>query len=175
MSAELVAAHDLAPLVQTLRLIVFDFDGVFTDNAVYVFEDGREAVRCWRGDGIGLRALEHAGLALLILSTETNPVVRARAAKLRVRCVQGVENKFAALDSLAREMQIKMEHIAFVGNDVNDAECLRAVGFPIVVQDAHPAVRTLARYCTQTRGGYGAVREVCDLITQMIHDTALNT
>jgi YrbI family 3-deoxy-D-manno-octulosonate 8-phosphate phosphatase len=150
-----------------LRLIVFDFDGVLTDNAVYVFEDGREAVRCWRGDGIGLRALERVGITPLILSTETNPVVSARAEKLRVRCVQGAENKAHALKELISEMGCALEQVAYVGNDVNDAECLRVVGLPIVVQDAHPSVFPLARYCTTARGGYGAVREVCDLIVEI--------
>lgn len=149
-----------------LVLVVFDFDGVFTDNAVYVFQDGTEAVRCWRSDGIGLRALEQIGLMPMILSSETNPVVRARAEKLRVRCIAGVENKLAALEQLKHEYQIEFAQMAFVGNDVNDAECLRVVGLPMVVKDAHPAVIPLARYQTHTRGGYGAVREVCDLLVE---------
>lgn len=153
--------------VRALRLVVFDFDGVFTDNAVYVSQDGREQVRCWRGDGIGLRALERVGLIPLILSTEPNPVVGARAEKLRVRCHHGIENKLRELQSIAAEMKIPFAQISFVGNDVNDAECLRAVGLPIAVQDAHPSVLPLARYRTQTRGGYGAVREVCDLIVSI--------
>lgn len=161
------APTKLKSLAQDIRVVVFDFDGVFTDNTVYVSEDGHETVRCWRGDGIGLRALERAGLTPLILSTEVNPVVRARAEKMRVRCIQGVENKLSSLETLVRELGVILGQIAYVGNDVNDADCLRVVGFPIVVQDAHPAVVPLARYQTQTRGGYGAVREVCDLFVQI--------
>lgn len=152
----------LRALLQTIRLVAFDFDGVFTDNMVYVLEDGREAVRCSRADGIGLRALERLGILPVILSTETNRVVAARAAKLKIRCVHGLEDKLGSLVSLAGEMGIELSECAFVGNDVNDAACLRAVGLPIVVQDAHPDVLGLARFKTETRGGYGAVREVCD-------------
>lgn len=163
-----LSAAELSQALRLVRVIVFDFDGVFTDNAVYVFEDGREAVRCWRGDGIGLRAVERIGILPLILSTETNPVVRARAEKLRVRCIQGVEDKLQVLQSIAAELQFEMKQIAYVGNDINDEECLRAAGLPIVVQDAHPSVVPLGRYQTQTRGGYGAVREVCDLFVQVL-------
>ena len=158
----------LETLVRRLRLVVFDFDGVFTDNAVFVFEDGREAVRCWRGDGLGLRLLQRFGIETCILSTETNPVVTRRAEKLGLRSIQGVTDKLAALKTLAGEGGIGLNEVAFVGNDVNDADCLAAVGLPIVVADAHPAVKPLACYRTTRRGGYGAVREVCDLIDRIL-------
>ncbi|HZQ05154.1 MAG TPA: HAD hydrolase family protein [Anaerolineae bacterium] len=163
---------ELAQNIEMIKLIVFDFDGVFTDNMVYVFEDGREAVRCYRGDGIGLRNVERLGITPIILSTEINPVVSTRARKLRVRCIQGCENKSSALADLANEFALRMEHIAYVGNDVNDRECLSVVGLPIVVQDAHPSVVPLAQYRTQAPGGYGAVREVCDLFEQVLLKTS---
>lgn len=147
-----------------LRLVAFDFDGVFTDNCVYVLQDGNEAVRCWRGDGLGLRKLDTAGIASVIISTETNPVVTARSTKLRVRCIQGCEDKEEALIKIASEMGIGLAEVAFVGNDINDARCLASVGVPIVVADAHPDVLGLAAYRTVARGGFGAVREVCDLV-----------
>lgn len=152
----------LRAFLQTIRLVAFDFDGVFTDNMVYVLEDGREAVRCSRADGIGLRTLERLGITPVILSTETNRVVAARAAKLKIRCVHGLQDKLGTLALIAAEMEIGLSECAFVGNDINDAACLRAVGLPIVVQDAHPDVLGLARFKTEARGGYGAVREVCD-------------
>jgi len=157
------APSDIKHLIQSIRLVVFDFDGVFTDNMVYVFEDGREAVRCFRSDGIGLRALEGVGVTPVILSTETNPAVRARAEKLRVRCIHGVKDKLDALLAIMTELECTLDQTAFVGNDINDADCLCAVSLPIVVNDAHASVLPLARFRTQTRGGYGAVREVCDL------------
>lgn len=156
--------------MKNIRLVAFDFDGVFTDNMVYVLEDGCEAVRCSRADGIGLRALERLGIVPVILSTETNRVVAARAAKLKIRCVHGLDDKLGTLAAIASELGIELSQCAFVGNDVNDAACLRAVGLPIVVQDAHSDVLALAKFKTDTRGGYGAVREVCDWFAQTLND-----
>jgi YrbI family 3-deoxy-D-manno-octulosonate 8-phosphate phosphatase len=154
--------------ISNTRLVAFDFDGVFTDNMVYVFEDGSEAVRCFRSDGIGLKKLKKLDIETVIISTESNPVVSARAAKLKIRCFQNCEDKRQILESLAQEMGVSMAEIAFVGNDINDLPCLTCVGLPIVVQDAHPDVVTLATYRTRNRGGHGAVREVCDLFEQVL-------
>jgi 3-deoxy-D-manno-octulosonate 8-phosphate phosphatase (KDO 8-P phosphatase) len=155
-------------LVRRIRLVVFDFDGVFTDNMVYVFQDGSEAVRCSRSDGLGLEKLRALGLQLAIISTETNPVVSARARKLKLRCVQGCSDKRTALDELVREMGIPFAEVAFVGNDINDLSCLTSVGLPIVVQDAHREVIPYGRYRTAAPGGRGAVREVCDLFERIL-------
>ncbi len=157
----------LAERIRGVRLVVFDFDGVFTDNAVYVSQDGAESVRCWRGDGFGLRKLEAMRVAAIVLSTETNPVVQARCQKLAVPCLSGVKDKRAALEAIRREMGLELEQVAFVGNDVNDLECLACVGLPIVVEDAHPDVVSAARYRTAAPGGRGAVREVCDLFERV--------
>ena len=155
-------------LIRKIRLIAFDFDGVFTDNMVYVFEDGREAVRCSRGDGLGLQKLQQLGVEAMIISTEQNPVVSARAQKLRIRCVQDCRDKRAELEKIAQELSISLEQVAFVGNDINDKPCLTCVGLPIVVQDAHPDVLPLARYRTRRAGGRGAVREICDFFARML-------
>jgi YrbI family 3-deoxy-D-manno-octulosonate 8-phosphate phosphatase len=164
----LLDADALAERLRAVRLIVFDFDGVFTDNMVYVFEDGREAVRCTRADGIGLEKLRRLGLPAMILSTETNPVVTARSRKLKVRCIQGCADKRLALDAVAAEMEIPLEQVAYVGNDINDLCCLECVGLPIVVRDAHPDVLPYGRYRTHAPGGHGAVREVCDLFARAL-------
>ena len=158
----------LEECIRAVRLVAFDFDGVFTDNMVYVFQDGSEAVRCFRGDGIGLRKLERMGIETIIISTETNPVVSARSRKLGIRCVQGCKDKRAALETIIQEMSLSLAQVAFVGNDVNDLPCLTCVGLPIVVQDAHPDVVPHARYQTRARGGHGAVREVCDLFERVL-------
>jgi len=157
----------VAELVRAVKLVAFDFDGVFTDNSVYVFEDGSEAVRCSRSDGIGLRKLDRLGVETIIISTEVNRVVAERAEKLKIRCVHGVEDKRAKLQSIADEHGFDLVDIAFVGNDVNDLGCLEVVGLPIAVQDAYPEVLRLAKYTTKTLGGYGAVREVCDLFERV--------
>jgi 3-deoxy-D-manno-octulosonate 8-phosphate phosphatase (KDO 8-P phosphatase) len=160
---DLVEERSFRELLQRVRLVAFDFDGVFTDNTVYVFGDGREAVRCCRSDGIGLRKLDQLGIRHVIISTETNPVVTARGDKLKIRCLQGCEDKRQTLDGLLAEFGLSLTQVAFVGNDVNDLPCLSCVGLPIVVQDAHPDVIPYACYRTTARGGEGAVREVCDL------------
>ena len=159
----MLTGSDLEKVVRSIRLVVFDFDGVFTDNTVYVSEDGRESVRCWRGDGLGLRKLERLGIPAIVISTETNAVVQKRAAKLRIECQNGVEDKYAALTAVTARFGVSMEQVAFVGNDINDAVCLGEVGLPIGVADSHPDIDSCIRYRTRARGGQGAVREVCDL------------
>jgi 3-deoxy-D-manno-octulosonate 8-phosphate phosphatase (KDO 8-P phosphatase) len=163
---------DLSPAlvdaIRAVRLVVFDFDGVFTDNFVYVDQQGVESVRCWRGDGLGLRAIEKLGLHAAIVSTETNPVVAMRARKLKIECFQGIDRKLDEIDALRTRHQLERSQLAFVGNDTNDAECLQVVGLPIVVADAHDDVRSLARYTTRAPGGRGAVREVCDMIASVV-------
>ena len=148
----------------TIQAVVFDFDGVFTDNRVLVSEDGREAVQCHRGDGLGLDYLRGTGIPLVVLSTERNPVVAARCRKLRLECRQGLDDKLAALKQFAEERRIDLSSVVYVGNDLNDAECLTAVGCGIVVADAHPSVMQIASIVLKHRGGDGAVRETCDLI-----------
>ncbi|UCD80962.1 MAG: HAD hydrolase family protein [Desulfobacterales bacterium] len=160
-------------VIRRIRLIAFDFDGVFTDNMVYVFEDGREAVRCFRSDGIGLHKLKKLGIETVIISTEANPVVSARARKLNIRCIQNCQDKRAALQEIAREKKVALDQVAFVGNDINDLACLEFVGLPIVVQDAHRDILATARYQTKNPGGRGAVREVCDLFERVLAQKGL--
>jgi YrbI family 3-deoxy-D-manno-octulosonate 8-phosphate phosphatase len=151
---------------QPIGLLVFDFDGVLTDNRVYVFEDGREAVACNRGDGMGLSMLRTAGVPIAVLSTEQNSVVDARCRKLQLECKHGLSDKRAALTALAREKNVDLQHVVYVGNDVNDVGCMDAAGFAIAVADAHPRARERADLVLSARGGEGAVRELCDLILQ---------
>ena len=116
--------------LRAIGLVVFDFDGVFTDNRVWVNETGEESVACWRGDGIGLRRLDEVGVPYVIVSTEPNPVVAHRAEKLRARCVHDVADKLAVLREEAVRAGVGLDAVAYVGNDVNDASCLEAVGLP---------------------------------------------
>lgn len=154
--------------IRSIRLVAFDFDGVFTDNKVYVFQDGSEAVCCYRGDGIGLAKLKQLGIALVIISTEINPIVGVRSKKLGIPCVQGCADKRAALTTIASDLGLLLHQVAFVGNDLNDLGCLEDVGLPIVVRDAHADVAGTALYQTQSGGGQGAVREICDLFERVI-------
>lgn len=161
-------APALEKLIGQIKLVVFDFDGVFTDNTVYVSEDGKESVRCWRSDGIGLRKLDKLGIASAIISTEANNVVVERSKKLHIRCIHNCSDKLTALNELADELRVKLSEIAFVGNDINDSCVLKEVALPIVVADAHEDVVPLARLKTSRSGGFGAVREVCDLFERVL-------
>lgn len=151
-------------LLAGVELIAFDFDGVFTDNTVQVSQDSVESVRCWRSDGLGLSRLRSLGVPLFIVSTETNPVVAARANKLKLPCRQGIEDKAAAILNLCRELGVDPRRTLFVGNDINDIPAFNSVGIPVAVADAYPEVfpHVLAR--TARPGGQGAVREVCDWV-----------
>ena len=153
---------ELEPLLAAVRLAVFDFDGVFTDNRVWTNERGEESVVCSRSDGLGLRRLDEVGVAYVIVSTEANPVVGVRARKLGAEAVQGVDDKLAALREHADARGVELEQVAYVGNDVNDADCLRSVGLPVVPVDAWPEVVPLARWVLSRGGGDGCVREFCD-------------
>ena len=156
-----------APSIDELRsveLVVFDFDGVFTDNRVWVSETGEESVACWRGDGLGLRRLDDVGVSYAIVSTEPNAVVARRAEKLRARCVHGVDDKLAVVRDEAARVGVALEVVVYLGNDVNDSACLEAVGLPIVPADAWPEVVPLARWVLERPGGRGCVRELCDAL-----------
>jgi 3-deoxy-D-manno-octulosonate 8-phosphate phosphatase (KDO 8-P phosphatase) len=155
---------ELQPLLRRVRLAVFDFDGVFTDNRVWVNEAGDELLAFSRSDGLGLRRLDEVGVRYLIVSTEPNPIVSARAVKLNAECVQGVDDKLAVVFERTEELGVALEDTAYIGNDVNDADCLRAVGVPVVPADAWPEVRPLAKWVLSRPGGAGCVREFCDAV-----------
>ncbi len=161
------AASGRAPvrrLLSSIALVVFDFDGVFTDNRVLVLDDGREAVTCDRGDGLGISRLRRLGIPVVVLSTEANPVVAARCRKLDLECIPGVEDKLPVLRRLAAERGAALCNTVFVGNDVNDLACLDAVGYAVVPADAYPCVRPHADLVLASAGGRGAVRDLCDLV-----------
>ena len=161
--ARLLAAYfDVHPDLTTADVdaVVLDFDGTLTDDRVAVDQDGRETVTVHRGDGLGIAALRRAGVDVVILSSERNPVVAARARKLKIRALTGIAHKGEALTQWCAEQGHDLKRTAFVGNDVNDLPCFDLVGWPIAVADAHHSVRARARIVTTARGGHGAVREV---------------
>jgi N-acylneuraminate cytidylyltransferase len=144
--------------------IIFDFDGVFTDNKVYVDQDGRETVRCDRGDGMGIEMLKKAGIPMLILSKEKNPVVEARARKLEIECVQGVEDKISELVKWAELTGVHLTQCLYMGNDVNDLNCMNRVGISVAPRDAHHSVRTSTSLILDSSGGCGALRELAEKV-----------
>lgn len=151
-------------VLNSLRLVAFDFDGVFTDNQVTVGEDGAEYVTCCRSDGIGISRLQKEGVITVVISSEQNPVVVQRCKKLQIDCCHGCADKLNVLREVMKRHSIAAEHVAFVGNDINDIDCLKAVGLPICVQDAFDEVKQCCVLVTDRKGGFGAVREICDRI-----------
>ncbi|WP_240424024.1 acylneuraminate cytidylyltransferase [Microbacterium halotolerans] len=168
---QLDIARALAPLAAeptsvpfAVDAVVTDFDGVHTDDRVTVSSDGIEHVRVSRSDGMGVRLLREAGIDALILSTETNPVVTARARKLRIDVLQAQDDKASALRTWADARGIPLKRVAYLGNDVNDLPVLEIVGWPVAVSDAHPLVLAAARLVLERAGGSGAVRELADRV-----------
>jgi len=150
--------------LKKIKLVLFDFDGVFTDNSVYISHDGIESVRCYRSDGIGISKLKTLKIPTYIISTESNIVVSVRAKKLKIPVLQNVKDKSKSVKKLCNDLNIKLEDTMFVGNDINDINALNIVGFPIGVLDSYPEIIPHIKYKTSKPGGHGAVREVCDLI-----------
>lgn len=163
-SGRALGGSALERVLREIRLMVFDFDGVFTDNRVLVGEDGSEYVFCNRADGLGLANLRQNGIDCIVLSTETNPVVARRCEKLKLECFQGCADKGKVLEEILRRKKIDSARVGYVGNDINDLDCMKNAGVAICVADAAPEIRALAHWITSRRGGEGAVREICDLV-----------
>lgn len=172
---DLARAQALAPLFDAHRpgalpthddidAVVLDFDGTQTDDRVLIDSDGREFVSVHRGDGLGIAALRRSGLEMLILSSEQNPVVAARARKLKLPVLHGIDRKDLALKQWCEEQGIAPERVLYVGNDVNDLPCFALVGWPVAVGSAHDVVRGAARAVTTVPGGEGAIREIAGWI-----------
>ena len=151
-------------LPKQVDLVVFDFDGVMTDDRVWVDQSGHESVAANRRDGMGIAAMHKSGIQMVVLSTEPNPVVTARCRKLDLPVIQGLTDKATALHHLLQERQLQPENVIYVGNDINDLPCFGLVGCAIVVADAHPDVLAQADIILSHPGGHGAVRELCDRI-----------
>ena len=151
-----------AGLPDSVALVVFDFDGVLTDNKVYTAQDGTEMVACDRGDSLGLDHLRAAGVPMMILSTEANPVVAARAAKLKLPVAQACGDKAAWLARHFADNGVDPAAVVYVGNDLNDREAMALVGFTVAPADAHPDIKKIASLVLTRAGGQGAVREFAD-------------
>ena len=162
--AQARAAQALLP--EPVAALVMDFDGVLTDDAVTLSQDGVEHVRCSRSDGMGIDLLRSTGLPMIVLSREENAVVAARCAKLKIPCIHGLRTKLATLRQWADDNDIDLARTVYVGNDVNDLECMAAVGCPATPADAHPAARDAALLVLTRNGGHGAIRELADMILE---------
>ncbi|MDR1881449.1 MAG: haloacid dehalogenase [Prevotella sp.] len=147
-----------------ITTIFFDFDGVFTDNTVYVDQNGIEMVRCSRADGIGIELLHKEHIRMLIISSEDNPVVSARAAKLNLPVFQVCNNKSVFLENYLKKENVNPEYTAYVGNDINDIEAMQLFRCKVCPTDSHPYISAIANIKLNASGGNGAVREFCEMI-----------
>jgi 3-deoxy-D-manno-octulosonate 8-phosphate phosphatase (KDO 8-P phosphatase) len=152
--------------MNSFKLLVYDFDGVMTDNKVYVDQNGNEMVQVSRADGLGIAEIRKLGIQQMILSTETNSVVSARANKLDLFCLQGVDNKAQALTDYCENNQTPLNDVAYVGNDINDLAVMKLVGVTFCPADAHVSIKEISQYILESKGGEGVAREIFDLLTQ---------
>jgi len=150
--------------IKNIELIIYDFDGVMTDNKAYVFQDGSEAVRVNRSDGLAVRMIKDLGIKQVIISMETNPVVRARAKKIGIPCINGVGNKLAVVKDYLKKNKIDKKNVVFIGNEINDVLAMQYVGVPVSPADAYPEVKKISKIVLKTKGGHGAVREFMEIL-----------
>ena len=141
---------------------------MFTDNRALVHQDGSESVWVSRADGMGISRLNKFNFPMVVISTERNPVVSARCEKLKIECMQGIDDKLPVLIEWAAKHDLSIDDTAYVGNDINDVECMRAVGTAIAPADSHASVLEVADIVLTASGGYGAVREIADAILERL-------
>lgn len=150
---------------QDVRLAAFDVDGVFTDGRFYLSDAGVESKAFSTQDGFGIKKLLAADVQVAVISSRRSGAVQARMSELGVQhVVQGAADKLAAFDLLIESLQLAAEHCAYVGDDVPDLPVLKRVGFAIAVANAVDEVKECCDYTTRSPGGFGAVREVCELL-----------
>jgi 3-deoxy-D-manno-octulosonate 8-phosphate phosphatase (KDO 8-P phosphatase) len=152
--------------LKNIDLIVYDFDGVMTDNKVLVFEDGQEAVFCNRADGLAIGEIKKRKVPQVILSTETNKVVKVRAQKLGIEVVCGVADKKVVLVNYCKERGYHLNKTLYIGNDLNDLEAMQAVGHPFAPEDASEAVKNTAEAIIPRKGGDGVIRELFETVLE---------
>ena len=149
-----------------ISLFAIDFDGVFTDNRVFIDENGKETVVCDRSDSLGLKMLneKRPDITVIVISKETSRVVRARCDKLKITCYIGIDDKLTTFRKIITDMKLDPVQVAYMGNDVNDLECMTYAGIGVAVADSDPKVLAIADYITRKNGGCGAIREFIDIV-----------
>ncbi len=152
--------------LKSYKTFVFDFDGVMTNNKVFVFEDGKEAVLCNRADGFGVGILKSLDIKMLILSTEKNKVVLERAKKLNLEVINASNDKASDLTTWANTNNLLLEDICYIGNDLNDYEVMKKVGYSIAPADAYSEILDIADFITNAKGGDGVIREIAHIMTE---------
>jgi len=143
-------------------MLVFDFDGVLTDNLVHLDQNGKESVSCSRADGLAFDVLRKLDKPTFILSTENNPVVTMRAKKLKIPVVQGVDDKVEVMKKLVNKNNYNLKNILYVGNDLNDYLVMQLCGYTICPADSHSKIKEISDVVLKTNGGNGVVRELLE-------------
>lgn len=158
-------SDDVADKALQIKLLICDVDGVFSDGRIYLGNSGEELKAFHTRDGYGIKALRQAGIEVAIITGRQSEIVAKRMASLTVPYIyQGQENKLAAFDELQRKLQLKPEQIAYIGDDLSDWQVMQYCGLAVAVKDAHPYLVQHVDFVTSLPGGYGAVRELCDLL-----------
>lgn len=160
---------ELEQKIKNLKLIAFDFDGVFTDGKVITLSDGLEGVVCSRRDTHRFPELKKFGIKMCVISSETNVVVERRCQKMKIECFYGVEKKLPVFKEILAQNNIKPKQAAYVGDDINDLECLQYAGMAFVIADGSEVCKKIADYITKRKGGDHAVREICDFILEILY------
>ena len=148
--------------IDNISAFIFDFDGVLTNNQVHIGQDGNELVSCSRADGLAFDVLRKLKKPAYILSTEQNPVVSARAKKLRITALQGVENKVKEMESLSKKEGFDLQNILYVGNDLNDYRVMELCGYAVCPSDSHEMIKLISTVILKSKGGDGVVRELLE-------------
>ena len=161
------------PMPEKIDLVICDFDGVITDNRVWVDQDGKESVAAYRSDSIRIRELREKGIEVLILSSEPNRVVEARAKKMGVKAIHGIGiyEKGRVMREILEQKNVRAENVIYVGNDLNDLPCFEIAGWSVAVADAYPDVIRAADFVLSKVGGHGVLRELCDLLLKTVVTT----
>ncbi len=158
------------PMPETVKMIICDFDGVVTDNLVLTDENGKETVSASRSDSMHIKALREKGVELMILSSEPNPVVKARAKKMGVEAIHGIgmQDKGRVMREVLEQKKVRAEDVIYVGNDLNDLPCFEVAGWSVAVADAYPEVLRAADHVLTKNGGHGAIRELCEFVLKQL-------
>ena len=160
-------SEELYDKFQKIKLFVCDIDGVFSDGRIYLGNDGEELKAFHTKDGYGIKALGASGVDVAVITGRQSNIVATRMTALNVKhIVQGKENKLPALKNMITKLNLSLGQVAYIGDDMPDYECMKYIGLSIAVKDAHPTILNVADYVTTIRGGFGAVRETCDIMMQ---------
>lgn len=147
-----------------IKIIISDFDGVFTDNCVYTDQFGTESIRCNKYDSVGISLLTEVDVEFIVVSSESNPTVQKRCEKLKLKCYTGVQDKGDILSKILTDRDLSPSEVLYIGNDTNDLSALKFVGLKVCVKDSHPDFIASCDFITKNKGGDGCIREICDVI-----------